>query len=131
MAIDGGLRDRLEAGTKLVARYKGADYVAEVVTDGEGKTRYRLADGREFKSPSAAGSAVMGGQACNGWHFWSLAASESAETTKPARNVSAAPSPEAVTPKARPRCERCGKSFVGAAQLAHHEANADRLCTAP
>jgi len=29
--------------------------------------RYRLDDGRKFKSPSAAGSAVMGGKACNGW----------------------------------------------------------------
>ena len=45
---------------------------ATVVTDGEGKTRYQLEDGREFKSPSAAASAVMGGIATNGWRFWSL-----------------------------------------------------------
>jgi len=33
--------------------------------------QYRLADGREFKSPSAAGTAITG-KACNGWAFWSL-----------------------------------------------------------
>ena len=63
----------LEAGTRLVAKYKKAEYTATVVEGEEGGLRYRLEDGREFKSPSAAGSAVMGGVACNGWRFWSLA----------------------------------------------------------
>src|SRR5436190_14673882 len=72
MAIDGGMRERLEPGMRLVAKYKGEQHVAEIVEGEEGKVRFRLADGREFKSPSAAGSAVMGGQACNGWRFWSL-----------------------------------------------------------
>ena len=72
MPIDGGMRDKLEPGTVLVAKYKGAEHRAEVVIGAEGKTRYRLEDGREFKSPSSAGSAVMGGVACNGWRFWSL-----------------------------------------------------------
>ena len=62
----------LAVGARLVARYKGETYTAEVVNS-DGGGRYRLADGREFKSPSAAGSAVMGGMACNGWRFWSLA----------------------------------------------------------
>ncbi len=67
------LEDRnLKPGTKLAARYKGEDYTAEVV-EGEDGIRYRLADGREFKSPSSAGSAIMDGKACNGWRFWSLA----------------------------------------------------------
>ncbi|MGD0205280.1 MAG: hypothetical protein ABSB57_02400, partial [Dehalococcoidia bacterium] len=39
----------------------------------KGGLRYRLEDGREFKSLSSAGSAVMGGVACNGWRFWSVA----------------------------------------------------------
>lgn len=68
----------LKAGTKLVARYKGQDYSAEVVKTAEG-IRYRLEDGKECKSPSSAGSAVMGGNACNGcngWRFWSLAGAE-------------------------------------------------------
>jgi hypothetical protein len=73
MPIDGGQRGKLEAGTKLVARYRKEEHTAEVVVGEDGQTLYRLADGREFKSPSAAGSAVMGGVACNGWRFWSLA----------------------------------------------------------
>ena len=70
----------LKAGTKRAARYKSKDYSAEVLKTKDGM-RYRLADGREFKSPSSAGSAVMGGSACNGWRFWTLA-SEAAK--KPA-----------------------------------------------
>jgi hypothetical protein len=36
--------------------------------------RYRLADGREFKSPAGAGAAIFGkGRTCNGWRFWSIA----------------------------------------------------------
>ena len=61
----------LEPGTKLIAKYKKEEYRAEVIA-GEGeKVRYRLADGREFKSPSAAGTAITG-KACNGWAFWSV-----------------------------------------------------------
>ena len=63
----------LEAGTRLVARYKKEEHTATVVEGEGGGLRYRLEDGREFKSPSAAGSAVMGGVACNGWRFWSVA----------------------------------------------------------
>ena len=51
------IEDRnLAAGTKLVARYKGKEYTAEVVETEEG-LRYRLEDGKEFKSLSSAGSA--------------------------------------------------------------------------
>jgi hypothetical protein len=79
------IEDRnLAPGTKLVARYKGKEYAAEVVKTEEG-VRYRLEDGREFKSPSSAGSAVMGGSACNGWRFWSLAGSEEAKLKKAAK----------------------------------------------
>ena len=73
------IEDRnLAVGTKLVARYKGQEHTAEVVKTEEG-LRYRLEDGREFKSPSSAGSAIMGGSACNGWRFWSLAGTEPAK----------------------------------------------------
>lgn len=72
MPIDGGMRDKLEPGTVLVATYKGAEHRAEVFKDEDGKVRYRLEDGRAFKSPSSAASAVMGGIAANGWRFWSL-----------------------------------------------------------
>ena len=66
MAIDGALRKKLAPGTRLVAKYKGAEHAVEVLAGDDGKLRFRLADGREFGSPSAAGSAVMGGIACNG-----------------------------------------------------------------
>ena len=112
MPIEGGLRGKLEPGTVLVARYKGAEHTTEVVAGEEGKVRYRLNDGREFNSPSAAGKAVMGGVACNGWRFWSLATDE-AETPpakqprakatqtakKPAHRAKAKPEPERATPE--------------------------------
>src|SRR5437899_312233 len=100
MAIDGGMRDKLEPGTKLIARYKGEQHVAEVVEGEEGKVYFRLADGRQFKSPSAAGSTVMGGQACNGWRFWSLAGSAETATTAKARAVRK-PQPAGKTIKTR------------------------------
>jgi len=68
MAIEN--RD-LAAGTKLIAKYKKEEFKAEVVAGEDGKVKYRLADGWEFKSPSAAGTAITG-KACNGWAFWSL-----------------------------------------------------------
>ena len=68
MAIEN--RD-LEAGTKLIAKYKKEEYRAEVVTEEAGKVKYRLTDGREFKSPSSAGTAITN-KACNGWAFWSI-----------------------------------------------------------
>lgn len=80
------IEDRnLKPGTKLVARYKGKEHTAEVVQTEEG-LRYRLEDGREFKSPSSAGSAVMGGSACNGWRFWSVAGSEEAKPKKASKD---------------------------------------------
>jgi hypothetical protein len=63
----------LVVGTRLVAKYKKVSYLCEVVETDAG-VRYRLDDGRAFKSPSAAGTAVLGGQACNGWRFWSVVA---------------------------------------------------------
>ena len=72
----------LMPGTRLVARYKGQGHKAEVVETEEG-LRYRLQDGRAFKSPSSAGSAVMGGKACNGWRFWGLAGEAKPAQEKP------------------------------------------------
>jgi hypothetical protein len=65
----------LEAGTVLTARYKKQERTCEVVKTDEG-IRYRLDDGTEHKSPSSAGKAAMGGVACNGWRFWSIAGTE-------------------------------------------------------
>lgn len=44
----------LEVGIRLVARYKDQEYVAEVVAGPDGKFHYRLEDGCEFASLSAA-----------------------------------------------------------------------------
>jgi hypothetical protein len=123
----------LEVGTRLVAQYKGVDYALEVVQTDEG-LRYRLADGREFRSPSSAGKEVMGGIACNGWRFWSVAGmapvrrprTEKAEkpTKKPStKNATKTSAKKAATKKpakgkrARPEdvpsygCGGCGATF--------------------
>ncbi len=147
MTIDGGMRDKLAVGTRLVARYKHAEHTADVVAGEDGKTRYRLADGREFKSPSAAGSAVMGGIACNGWRWWSVEGSAGALKMKPAAATGAptratkpkvarvagakepAPTKASTAPtKGRTSCAACGKHFLGGKALAHHAENAARLC---
>ena len=54
----------LEAGARLVANYKKSRYVCtvEAAEEGEGVV-YVLEDGSKHKSPSAAGSKVMGGKA--------------------------------------------------------------------
>ncbi len=75
------IEDRnLAKGTKLVARHKKTLYSAEVVETDEG-VRYRIEDGREFKSPSAAAKAITGG-AVNGWRFWSLAGEDGEPTDR-------------------------------------------------
>ena len=99
MPIDGGMRDKLQPGTKLVATYKGTERRVEVVAGEDGKLRFRLDDGREFKSPSSAGSAVMEGKACNGWRFFSIDDGQpKAVATAPAR-AKAATKPANAAPK--------------------------------
>ena len=67
----------LLVGTRLVADYKKTRYVCtvEAAEEGEG-VLFALEGGKRFKSPSAAGSAVMGGTACNGWRFWTVEGEE-------------------------------------------------------
>ena len=92
----------LTKGTKLTGRYHKQSYSCEVVENAEGKLRYRLEDGREFKSPSAAGMAITG-HACDGWVFWSVQTEES--TAKPdVENQEAAPAAE-TEQKAEPATE--------------------------
>src|SRR6266571_780323 len=65
------IQDRnLSVGTQLYAKYKGQTHTAALV-EKDGAKLYRLEDGREFKSPSAAGTAITG-KACNGWAFWTV-----------------------------------------------------------
>ena len=75
----------LKPGTKLTGRYHKQSYSCEVGENAEGKLFYRLEDGREFKSPSAAGKAITG-HSCDGWVFWSM----QTETT-PKADVETAP----------------------------------------
>ncbi len=68
------IEDRnLTVGTRLVASYRKQAHVCMVEESDEGEgTVFVLTDGRKFKSPSSAASAVMGGKAVNGWRFWSV-----------------------------------------------------------
>lgn len=80
----------LAAGTRLVANYRKARYACMVSAGEDSKTVYTLEDGRSFSSPSAAGSAVMNGAACNGWKFWSVGGeSPTAETPAKTRRTTA------------------------------------------
>jgi len=72
----------LKPGTHLVGRYHKQSHSCEVVEGEGGKLRYRLADGREFKSPSAAGMAITG-HACDGWVFWSVETATAAPAPQP------------------------------------------------
>src|SRR6266540_2981391 len=95
------IQDRnLAIGTKLYARYKGATHTAEVI-EKEGKPSYRLSDGREFKSPSAAGTAITG-LACNGWAFWTVG---DGSETKPAKSAPTESS-TTITPAPKPQGKR-------------------------
>lgn len=54
----------VEEGTEIFAKYKGERYTAKVTSEGV------VYEGKIYESPSAAGTAVMEGLACNGWSFW-------------------------------------------------------------
>ena len=125
------IKDRnLKPGTVLVARYKKEDHRCEVAAGEEGKVLYRLADGREFTSPSAAGSAVMGGTACNGWRFWSVEGEEEPKPAKAGKKAKAEPKAKRGKAKAPPQdepeterkvsCGDCGQEFPNGREAAAH-----------
>jgi hypothetical protein len=67
----------LPIGTRIWANYKKQRYVCTVEAgEEEGSLLFVLEDGSKHKSPSAAGSKVMGGKAVNGWRFWSVEGDE-------------------------------------------------------
>src|SRR5688572_15745816 len=79
----------LAVGTKLIAKYKGEQWKVEVLP-GEPRTYgfvgKRPKDAAQvYKSPSSAGSAVMGGTACNGWRFWSVEGATEVKATATTR----------------------------------------------
>src|SRR3989338_8622206 len=80
----------LLAGTRLVANYKKQRYVCTVEAGegGEGIV-FVLEDGGRHKSPSAAGSKVMGGKAVNGWRFWTVEGEEPKAVPQPAPKAKA------------------------------------------
>jgi len=124
----------LKPGTKLTARYHKQSYSCEVIEGEGGKLRYRLQDGREFKSPSAAGMAITG-HACDGLVFWSVETTETAPAPD-AKQVEAPTAPESAPTAEEPTpakkrtifrapnqkgvpagqtrwyCHDCGKSFL-------------------
>ncbi len=76
------IEDRnIAAGTHLEAVYKKSRYVCVVEADEDGKLAFVLEDGKRYKSPSSAASAVMGGSAANGWRFWSVEGETRGATT--------------------------------------------------
>ena len=123
------IEDRnLEPGTKLIAKYKKEEYKAEVIAGEQGQVKYRLADGREFKSPSSAGTAITN-KACNGWAFWSVEAdgapseaeepegepSEETETGEqtPTAGFRRVPNQKGIEEgEVRLYCDACQKSFT-------------------
>ena len=128
----------LTKGTKLTGRYHKQSYTCEVVENAEGKLMYRLQDGWEFKSPSAAGMAITR-HACDGWKFWSLQTQETATPAQPETKeqpVEQTPEPAQTACQERPKktgvflvpnqkgvpegqirwfCRDCGKSFITSA----------------
>jgi hypothetical protein len=69
----------LRAGEILAATYKKAGHRVLVVGDEETGLGFELDGSTIYKSLSAAGSAVMGGTACNGWRFWTRVGEEGVE----------------------------------------------------
>ena len=109
------IEDRnLEVGTRLVANYKKQAYVCTVGKDEEGKLTFEV-DGKAFKSPSSAASHVMGGQAANGWRFWSV---EGAAPAEPKATTKAAPAADAAgtAPKKRRPAGRRGAAKEAASE---------------
>src|SRR5215207_4451866 len=80
----------LAAGTVLVGKYKQTERRLKVL----GEASFELDDGKTFKSLSAAGSAVMGGQSCNGWRFWTVEG-EVPAPTEPSEKETKATKPQA------------------------------------
>lgn len=65
------IEDRKLVGIAAVeARYKSETFRLTVERDAADNLSFLDKTGIRYKSLSAAGSAVMGGIACNGWRFW-------------------------------------------------------------
>jgi hypothetical protein len=117
------IEDRnIKPGTTLVARYKGKDCTCTVKSTKDG-LRFLLEDGREFKSPSSAASAVMGGSAANGWRWWSVAGD-----AKPKAERSSATKATKAEMVIRPMKGAEGRFFCSACQDAFASEESDPAC---
>jgi hypothetical protein len=111
------IKDRnLETGSILEGTYRQQGYECRVEVRDE-KRFYILEDAREFKSPSAAASALMGGKAVNGWLFWTKV-DETIGPTSPAspkgKLIRKLPNQQGMQAgKTRYWCCGCMKSFIG------------------
>ena len=118
---------KLKPGTVLIVRYKGEEHRVEVVKTKEG-LRYKLKDGREFKSPSAAGVAVKGGgKTCDGWEFWSVEGAppvppraQRGKTAEATPKGSKAKTKKKTEPKNPVTCGECGQEFPSSREAAEH-----------
>ena len=65
-------RELPPAGTRLSGRYRGQEFIAEVVAaeDGEGARALEF-QGARYASLSAAAKAISG-NSVNGWRFWKV-----------------------------------------------------------
>ena len=121
------IEDRsLKPGTILVARYKKQDHRCTVVEGEDGKLIYRVHGGKDHTSPSSAGSAVMGGVACNGWRFWSVEGAEEpkadAKTKGNGKGKAKAKPKNEPKPKAEKpiKCGDCSQVFPSSREAADH-----------
>ncbi len=96
----------LPEGTTLTATFKKQGYTCSVEAGEDGRAIYRLEDGNTFSSPSAAGSKVMGGVACNGWRFWTVAGGDAAGEATDGPPEPHARTTKAARPKSTPKVKQ-------------------------
>jgi hypothetical protein len=94
-------KSAIEEGLTLVASYKGERHSCEVVEQ-DGRLYFVLADGRVYRSPSAAGKAITG-TATNGYRFWSIP--ERAPSGQRQRQQAALKAVAAMTAEEEPRAD--------------------------
>lgn len=114
----------LTVGTKLIGRYHKEIHCCEVIQGENGKVKYHLMDGREFKSPSAAGMAVTG-HPCDGWIFWKVEGVASATATENQTEVTNPPAEVTVSATENPATPESNNV------TALEQANAPTMAAAP
>lgn len=110
------IEDRnLKQGVVLKATYRKKEYTCRVAKGEGGKLSYKIGD-KTYTSPSAAGSAVMSGVACNGWRFWTVEGSEKSKRAKPATRAATKPAPKTKMPSKPTKRTSKAKPVKGASR---------------